>query len=79
MAATAEMAPVPNYLSELTWKIIKHQRRQILRQDQTTKKNDNNQTTIKHQSGTRPKVKDSQTNLLKVDYVEPKSKHWLHE
>jgi len=29
-------------------------------------KNYNNQTKIKHQSGTR-KVKDSQTNLLKVD------------
>ena len=29
-------------------------------------KNYNNQTTIKHQSGTR-KVKDSQTNLLNVD------------
>ena len=34
-------------------------------------KNYNNQTTIKHQSGTR-KVKDSQTNLLNVDYIEPK-------
>ena len=29
-------------------------------------KNYNNQTTIKHQSGTR-KIKDSQTNLLNVD------------
>ena len=37
---------------------MKHQRRQILMQDQTIKTN--NQTTIKHQSGTR-KVKYSQT------------------
>ena len=46
--------------------MIKHQRRQILQQDQIIKTTNDNQTTIKPQSGTR-KVKDSQTNLLNVD------------
>ena len=46
---------------------MKHQRRQILRQDQTKQKT----TTIKQQSNISPKtskVKDRQTNLLNVDY-----------
>ena len=51
---------------------MKHQQRQILRQDQTNKQTKNKQktTTIKEQQNISPKtrkVKDRQTNQLNVD------------
>ena len=51
---TTKLAPVPNHLSEREELIIKHQRRQILRQDQTItelelQQSDNNKTSVRNQ------------------------------